>query len=431
MEVEKYNKINKYKIFNIRYLDNQCSTQLNIDEVKLELKQQESYLNRYDKTYTIEYKFSNILQILYNKICNMEKEIENVIISNLSEYFNFLYEYFAREFSNINNRTVSYNYSYNNIEIVINFYKNDHISIKNIRKGYLYCLDNTDEETLRNFINLYHKNTRIDEYINTYVGSSKCVALFLYISLEIKSFTNIKKAKLFEFEDEITKYKQEVSIILDEIDNTKINLGQFNELYQKELDDWKTEKEKWYSQKESELQMLKHTYEQRAEELEKLYSEKLKLDEPSKYWETNSIEYHKKFKKYLGCTVAIAIGILVLSYKLISKLYLVAENTKNLQKVFPISFVTIALISFMIYLLRTCIKLMLSSKHLETEYKQKSMFTYFYLSLLGDEKTSNSITESEKNLIYSNLFSSPETGLVKEGQDNNDILSLLNTLLRK
>src|SRR5699024_1693221 len=135
----------------------------------------------------------------------------------------------------------------------------------------------------------------------------------------------------------------------------------------------------------------------RIDELEKLYAEKLKLEEPSQYWSEKANEYKSSFHRYLGGTVVISIALLIISSCLVQKLYESVTEMEKINSFLPISFVTVAIISFLVYILRTCIKLMMSSKHLETEYKQKSMFTYFYLSLLSDKQTSKEITATEKS----------------------------------
>lgn len=81
----------------------------------------------------------------------------------------------------------------------------------------------------------------------------------------------------------------------------------------------------------------------------------------------------------------------------------------------PKSFVLVAIVSLLVYILRVFIKVANSNNHLSLEYAQKAALTDFYLSLLQYE--SETINENDKTLIYSTLFSKVDTGLIKRGQN--------------
>ena len=166
-------------------------------------------------------------------------------------------------------------------------------------------------------------------------------------------------------------------------------------------------------------------------DLENVYSEKLKLEEPVKFWQKKAQEQAKNFYIYAGFTFVFSLFVLGLGYYLVKLLYEISISVASYSDVIPFSFVVIALISFLVYLLRMFIKLMLSSKHLQTEYQQKANFTYFYLSLLNNQSTGKQVTEAEKNLIYHNLFSNPDTGLIKGSQDNTDVLNYVAAVIAK
>lgn len=68
----------------------------------------------------------------------------------------------------------------------------------------------------------------------------------------------------------------------------------------------------------------------------------------------------------------------------------------------------------------------MSSKHLETEYKQKYALTYFYLSLINN---GNLKDEEVNNKILSLLFSTADTGLIKGETSSSDIEKILYAML--
>lgn len=433
MELEVYEKLSKYKIFRIENCNSELSDLLTIDEALLEIKRQKEYWYSLDSKYSVKYKFSDLLEQIYNQLESAKKSISFKDITESYVYYRTVSDYLYQHYQyNILDKKIYIEYSdYLLISLnTLKIFKDTNSSICNIKMGYVYCLEhNYDWEILQDFMNLYLKDTSISNYVNSRRDSNQHIALLLYISLETKNYPKTNGSAFVQLE--INKYEDEIQIINNEISKTKIELSGFNKEYRTELENWKREKEVWYKNKEDELRMLKSNFDKRTQELEKLYSEKLKLDEPCKYWENKSKEFKKKLNCSFGITILLIVVILSGSYFLITTLYDVAKNIKSMNDVFPISFIVLAVISFMLYLLRTCIKIMMSNKHLETEYQQKSMFTYFYLSLLKNDETSKEITTAEKNLIYSNLFSSPDTGLVKTSQDNNDLVTLINAVLKK
>ena len=87
------------------------------------------------------------------------------------------------------------------------------------------------------------------------------------------------------------------------------------------------------------------------------------------------------------------------------------------------SIIILSMICLIIYVIRIFIKIMMSSKHLSEEYRQKYVLTYFYLSLVN----SGNLAEKLGNIILSLLFTKADTGLIK-GDNSNDYESLIKTL---
>lgn len=423
-DVEFYNKLQLCQIFKVHYLNNEDTNLLNYDELLTELNKQKKFWERKDKKYNFEKSFSQEIEIVIAKLKEAHSNInENVLSSNYA-LANHFYKTINSKYDWINNVN-----SNGQLIINFNFFVYYDSCISTFSQAYVYCLLNNEKDTLKEIISLYAKISNINQYTSYTRGSSRYKALILYLSLETK---NVKRVNIpSNLTEDIDNIKSEIQLIQDEVSKSKEELSHFNIQYKQELKTWVEEKNSWFKEKEDEIEEIKQRYLTRIDELEKLYTEKLKLEKPSQYWSEKAVEYGKSFNRYFKGTIAISIALLIISSFLVQKLYESVAEIEKINSFLPISFVTVAIISFLVYILRTCIKLMMSSKHLETEYKQKSMFTYFYLSLLSDKQTSKEITETEKSLIYNNLFANPDTGLIKAGQDNSELSSLLALLTKR
>ena len=65
--------------------------------------------------------------------------------------------------------------------------------------------------------------------------------------------------------------------------------------------------------------------------------------------------------------------------------------------------------SVSIYGLRVAVKLTMSSYHLARDARERKQLTYFYLSLINEK----AVTDKERELIMTSLFSRADTGLLK------------------
>ena len=88
------------------------------------------------------------------------------------------------------------------------------------------------------------------------------------------------------------------------------------------------------------------------------------------------------------------------------------------------SFIYVALISFLIYIIRIIVKIIVSSQHMSMEYEQKAALTRFYQALIQDGKE---VDKEEKLIIFNTLFRKTDTGLIKS-DNSNDADALLSQL---
>lgn len=143
--------------------------------------------------------------------------------------------------------------------------------------------------------------------------------------------------------------------------------------------------------------------------LEKQYQENLKLKAPAQYWQEMENDYIKKGRFWLiisavisVVTIGLLIVLLIFAPDVFSKDNHWFETVKN-------SAIITVITSICIYVLRTTVKMAMSSFHLSRDAKERNKLSVFYLSLIEDD----AVTDKERAIILNALFSRSDTGLLK------------------
>lgn len=164
-------------------------------------------------------------------------------------------------------------------------------------------------------------------------------------------------------------------------------------------------------------------------ELESTYKEKLKLEEPAKYWS----ERAKKLKNQGWiCLIVLIVLVLITCWSLGEILWKTPEqiysswfeNDKSAAIRWSVVYIT--LVTFITFCIRAVSKVMFSSFHLARDCEERYTLTYFYLALLKD----SDINDNDRQLIMQSLFSRAETGLLKDDSSPtmpNDMISKIIT----
>lgn len=200
------------------------------------------------------------------------------------------------------------------------------------------------------------------------------------------------------------------------IDHLKNSTAKYEE-YGESIDEFKDAKEKtysdWFINTKGEFEKFSTNSDSRLEELENTYKEKLKLEEPAKYWS----ERAKKLKKQGWISLAILVGlVLIVVFSLRELLWNTPEQIYesffggDKSAAIRWSIIYITFISFMAFAIRAVTKVMFSSFHLARDCEERHTLTYFYLSLLKE----STVDKEDKKLIMQALFSRAETGLLKD-----------------
>ena len=240
-----------------------------------------------------------------------------------------------------------------------------------------------------------------------------------------------ERSSLSRIRSDFQKYLSESESHL--IDHLASADKKFNEYFQA-IDTLKTESESsftdWFETSKSDFNEFDKNSKTTIEKLEETYQEKLKLEEPAKYWSKRAIKLRKQ-----GWFALIALLILVLAtsvflgqllWKTPEQIYISffgGDKTSAIRW----SIVYITLISFVAFGIRAITKVMFSCFHLARDSEERHSLTYFYLALLKDSK----VDDKDKQLIMQSLFSRAETGLLKDDSSPTMPNDIVNKFLNK
>jgi len=188
------------------------------------------------------------------------------------------------------------------------------------------------------------------------------------------------------------------------------------------------EHDEWQKAKENAMNSFMETKEQKFKDLEKVYTEKLKLEGPVKFWQERIKKYRKQGVLWASLLSIVIISIIIL---LTAVLYDLPEafqaklfdgDPKTIKGLLILATV----ITFSAYLARTFSKLTFSSFHLLRDAEEREQLTMVYLALVKEGKISE---KEEINLVLQSLFSRVETGLI--GKDSTPSMPGLANILEQ
>ena len=169
----------------------------------------------------------------------------------------------------------------------------------------------------------------------------------------------------------------------------------------------------WFESLKISTQEFQTEKNERLNELETTYQEKLKLEKPAQYW----LDRGSKMQVQAWWAFASLLALVgIASYLLYQILWQAPEEIfasffgKDKSAAIRWSIIFIALLSFIAYAIRSVAKVMFSSFHLARDAQERHTLTFFYLSLLKD----SNVGQEDRKLIMQSLFSRSDTGLLKE-----------------
>lgn len=251
-------------------------------------------------------------------------------------------------------------------------------------------------------------------------NKDKLIGTLLGYEFDLKDHSEIVKRRDKE-KSSITKLRNDLREQLSETEiQTTENITKTREKfeeYSNNIDELKSTKEnlfdEWYNKIQEDFIKFDEQSNQKIEDLEKLYLEKLKLEAPARYWKIKSDKYYKEGKESRKILIWVisTTGVFMAAILLISPSWIFENIFKeNATAVVRWSLIFIALLSLIAYTVKSISKVMFSSYHLARDAEERHTLTYFYLALLKD----SAAKEEDKNLILQSLFSRVDTGLLKD-----------------
>jgi len=244
------------------------------------------------------------------------------------------------------------------------------------------------------------------------IGNLKAYEFLMQDESQIKRRRDSEKKAISKVRNEVHQLGIDLQA---EFDDNVLKYNEWREGFTEETEKWKTkltsEVETWHTESDKRFNDFLVASNKKIDELEKLYTEKLRLEGPVKYWnaragklKTAGILWTVGLVLSIGATVAVVLWVLFLPPDYFSASIV---NGDPLAIKGVILYGTV--ISFMAYLIKTFSKMTFSSFHLMRDAEEREQLTLGYLALL--EK--GAVTEKERALILEALFSRSETGLIK------------------
>lgn len=198
--------------------------------------------------------------------------------------------------------------------------------------------------------------------------------------------------------------------------------------YIKFKDNQKSEYDNWFNDANNKYNSFMTDCENDLNNLKQSYSEKLKIEEPSKFMLEKANEYKKKSRHWTYGVLLMTMVLMILFGLILSPGIDIGKKVIkftlfNKEMSIYNSIIILSIICLIIYVIRIFIKIVISNKHLSEEYYQKYVLTYFYLSLVNSGNIDNNLS----GIILSTLFLKADTGLIKN-DSNTDFESMIKYL---
>ena len=345
---------------------------------------------------------------LNDKIKVLKKYLEEEDELTKDRLYSFMYSNFSNNYNTFTNDTRVYNFS---ISSPID--KDNEISMIRIFIDYYINSWAKDDlsTAIKNYVNIEKNKNYIGQYLNSTYASNFLPAFFVLnkeIRKEEMPFSNFQEEvvkpvseKVKKIDSQINDKFKETTNLIEEKDKDIINL--FDE-HKNEIDEFKTKINEWRDNKERQIDILEETY-----------KNKLQLEAPETLWESRAEEYRTKSRNWIWCLLAFIVVLLVSGSFFVISIHDYLQGTVKEIPFISKSFIYVALISFLIYIIRIIIKIIVSSQHMSMEYEQKAALTRFYQALIQDGKE---VDKEEKLIIFNALFRKTDTGLIKSDNSN-------------
>ena len=412
----------KFKIFNSSYSIDYKEDEFTFFDFKNVVESNLKYWNEKSSKSEMCKEIRSSWNELNDKIKVLMKYLEEEDELTKDRLYNFMYYNFSNNYNVVQNDMRVYGFS-----LPSPIDKDNGISV--IRIFIDYYINSWAKDNLSTAIKNYVYIEKNKSYIGQYLNSTNAyyfLPAFFVLNKEIRKeempFNNFQEEvvkpvseKVEKIDSQINDKFKETTNLIEEKDKDIINL--FDE-HKNEIDEFKTKINEWRDNKERQIDILEETY-----------KNKLQLEAPETLWERRAAKYRKKSSWWTGGLLIFIVGLLVSGGYFADEIH---DYVQEMAKEIPFiskSFIYVALISFLIYIIRIIIKIIISSQHMSMEYEQKAALPRFYQSLIQDGKE---VDKEEKLIIFNALFRKTDTGLIKSdnANDTDALLSQFSKLVK-
>ena len=344
---------------------------------------------------------------IWNAWCESVKDLKDFLEKEdeltKEKLYSFIYNNFSSNYTSLSDELRLYT-----LNIASPTDKDSGIAM--IRMFIDYYLNSWAEDALSDAIISYvfiEKNkSYLGQHLNSRHNYDLLPALFV-LNTELRKedlpFKDFQKEVVKPVSERVEKLDLQIK------DKYKETTTLINE-HKNEIDEFKTKINEWKDNKENQINTLEETY-----------KNKLQLEAPETLWESRAEEYRKKSERWIWCLLAFIVGLLASGGFFVISIHDYLQGTEKEIPFISKSFIYVALISFLIYIIRIIVKIIVSSQHMSMEYEQKAALTRFYQALIQDGKE---VDKEEKLIIFNALFRKTDTGLIKS-DNSNDVDALL------
>lgn len=412
----------KFKIFNSSYSIDYKEDEFTFFDFKNVVESNLKYWNEKSSKSEMCKEIRSSWNELNDKIKVLMKYLEEEDELTKDRLYNFMYYNFSNNYNVVQNDMRVYGFS-----LPSPIDKDNGISVIRIFIDYYlnsWATDNLST-AIKNYVYIEKNKSYIGQYLNS-TNAYYFLPAFFVLNKEIRKeempFNNFQEEvvkpvseKVEKIDSQINDKFKETTNLIEEKDKDIINL--FDE-HKNEIDEFKTKINEWRDNKERQIDILEETY-----------KNKLQLEAPETLWERRAAKYREKSSWWTGGLLIFIVGLLVSGGYFADKIH---DYIQEIAKGIPFiskSFVYVALISFLIYIIRIIIKIIISNQHMSMEYEQKAALTRFYQALIQDGKE---VDKEEKLIIFNALFRKTDTGLIKSdnSSDTDTLLSQFSKLVK-
>ena len=387
----------KFKISNENYSIDYKDEEITFSELESIIESNLKYWEEKSLESEMCIEIRNIWNVWHESIKDLKNYLEDEDELTKEKLYTFIYNNFPTNYTLLSDELRLYTF---NIASPID--KDNGIAM--IRMFIDYYLNSWAEDKLSdailNYVSIEKDKSQLASYLNNRYTYNFIPALFV-LNTELRKedlpFKDFQKEVVKPVSERVEKLDSQIK---GKYEETTILINK----HKNEINEFKTKINEWKDDKEKQIETLEETY-----------KSKLQLEAPETLWENRAEKYRGKSERWIWYLLAFIVGLLASGGFFVISIHDYLQGTVKEIPFISKSFIYVALISFLIYIIRIIIKIIVSSQHMSMEYEQKAALTRFYQALIQDGKE---VDKEEKLIIFNALFRKTDTGLIKSDNSN-------------